>query len=187
MKVKKQGSLEASLKKWKSVTLVLNATTRRFRCSGHANLDENEKQKQDTAPDILPKKEAQTCQSALRSPVSDGFEMSATQLTDLLRNRDLDSLRHLGDAPGISACLHTELERGIEGSVSDLEHRKRAFGSNTYPQKPPRWFVSFLWDACKDPTLMILMVCALLSLVFGIRGHGWKEGWYDGALNSCAS
>ncbi|KAH7430908.1 hypothetical protein KP509_08G020300 [Ceratopteris richardii] len=25
------------------------------------------------------------------------------------------------------------------------------------------------------------MACAVLSLIFGIRSHGWKEGWYDGA------
>ncbi|KAK4405770.1 putative calcium-transporting ATPase 13, plasma membrane-type [Sesamum angolense] len=34
--------------------------------------------------------------------------------------------------------------------------------------------------AFKDPTILILLVCAALSLGFGIKEHGPKEGWYDG-------
>ncbi|KAL1367219.1 hypothetical protein AAHE18_02G036200 [Arachis hypogaea] len=38
----------------------------------------------------------------------------------------------------------------------------------------------FVWDACKDLTLIILMVAAAASLVLGIKSEGIKEGWYDG-------
>ncbi|XLR07977.1 hypothetical protein S83_035915 [Arachis hypogaea] len=38
----------------------------------------------------------------------------------------------------------------------------------------------FVWDACKDLTLIISMVAATASLVLGIKSEGIKEGWYDG-------
>ncbi|RZB90849.1 Calcium-transporting ATPase 8, plasma membrane-type isoform D [Glycine soja] len=38
----------------------------------------------------------------------------------------------------------------------------------------------FMWDACKDLTLVILMVAAAASLALGIKSEGIKEGWYDG-------
>ncbi|XP_057733368.1 calcium-transporting ATPase 9, plasma membrane-type-like isoform X2 [Arachis stenosperma] len=41
-------------------------------------------------------------------------------------------------------------------------------------------YMMFVWDACKDLTLIILMVAAAASLVLGIKSEGIKEGWYDG-------
>lgn len=35
-------------------------------------------------------------------------------------------------------------------------------------------------EAFKDSTIVILLVCAALSLGFGIKQHGPEEGWYDG-------
>ncbi|GJN19142.1 hypothetical protein PR202_gb06383 [Eleusine coracana subsp. coracana] len=39
----------------------------------------------------------------------------------------------------------------------------------------------FLWEACQDLTLVILIIAAIISLVLGIATEGVKEGWYDGA------
>ncbi|KAL5065907.1 hypothetical protein RYX36_027644 [Vicia faba] len=38
----------------------------------------------------------------------------------------------------------------------------------------------FIWDACKDLTLIVLMVAAVASLALGIKSEGVKEGWYHG-------
>ncbi|KAJ9548472.1 hypothetical protein OSB04_021015 [Centaurea solstitialis] len=38
----------------------------------------------------------------------------------------------------------------------------------------------FVFDACRDTTLIILMVAAAASLALGIKTEGIKEGWYDG-------
>uniref|UniRef100_A0A3B6QFI5 Calcium-transporting ATPase n=1 Tax=Triticum aestivum TaxID=4565 RepID=A0A3B6QFI5_WHEAT len=56
-----------------------------------------------------------------------------------------------------------------------------AFGANRYPRKKGKSFWVFLWEACKDLTLVILIVAAAISLVLGIATEGIKEGWYDGA------
>ncbi|KAL5546373.1 hypothetical protein UlMin_006060 [Ulmus minor] len=39
----------------------------------------------------------------------------------------------------------------------------------------------FVWDALHDLTLIILMVCALVSIGVGIATEGWPKGMYDGA------
>jgi len=38
----------------------------------------------------------------------------------------------------------------------------------------------FVWDALQDMTLIILMVCALVSAVVGLASEGWPKGMYDG-------
>ncbi|KAL6194539.1 hypothetical protein ACLB2K_035621 [Fragaria x ananassa] len=81
---------------------------------------------------------------------------------------------------GLCDLLKTSLEKGIPGSDDDLLKRKNAYGSNTYPRKKPRSFWRFLWEACQDLTLIILMVAAVASLALGIKTEGIKEGWYDG-------
>ena len=81
---------------------------------------------------------------------------------------------------GILNLLKTNLEKGIHGDDADLLKRRNAFGSNDYPRKKGRSFWMFMWDACKDLTLIILMVAAAASLALGIKSEGIEEGWYDG-------
>ncbi|GMQ07326.1 hypothetical protein CsSME_00051556 [Camellia sinensis var. sinensis] len=63
------------------------------------------------------------------------------------------------------------LNKGIHGDDDDLLKRKNAFGSNTYPRKKGRSFLNFLWDACRDTTLIILIVAAAASLGLGIKSE----------------
>ncbi|KAI5415107.1 hypothetical protein KIW84_040531 [Lathyrus oleraceus] len=70
------------------------------------------------------------------------------------------------------------------------EYEGNAFGSNNYPRKKGQNVLIFIWDACKDLTLIVLMVAAVASLALGIKSEvrpgvflsykGIKEGWYDG-------
>ena len=53
-------------------------------------------------------------------------------------------------------------------------------GKNFFTRNPPRSFLSFVVEALKDTTIIILLACAVLSLAFGIKQDGWKDGWYDG-------
>ncbi|XWS53902.1 hypothetical protein CRYUN_Cryun10bG0040200 [Craigia yunnanensis] len=70
-------------------------------------------------------------------------------------------------------------EKKIE-STEDIAGRHEAFGSNTYKKPPTKNFFHFVIEAFKDLIIMILLGCAALSLGFGIKEHGPKEGWYDG-------
>ena len=51
--------------------------------------------------------------------------------------------------------------------VSD---NRRMYGSNKLPEPPMKTWVDFAVDALKDPTLMILIVIAVLQLVLAVAG-----------------
>ncbi|KAA8548700.1 hypothetical protein F0562_000384 [Nyssa sinensis] len=103
-----------------------------------------------------------------------------SNLTHIVKEKNLDQLDTLGGVQGLAFTLKTDVERGIHGDAEDISHRHVAFGTNTYSKPPTKSFFHFVWEALRDPTILILLVCAALSLAFGIKEHGPKEGWYDG-------
>ncbi|KAL7240671.1 hypothetical protein ACSBR2_006341 [Camellia fascicularis] len=101
-----------------------------------------------------------------------------SSLTQLVKRKNLNQLveKH-GGVPGLASDLKTNLENGINGDdEEDISCRHKAFGSNTYQRPPTKRFYSFVWESLKDPTIIILLVCAALSLGFGIKENGLKEG-----------
>ncbi|KZV28015.1 cation-transporting atpase plant [Dorcoceras hygrometricum] len=119
------------------------------------------------------------------------FGISAEELVAISRNHDLSLLQHIGGASFLQWHLHflvkgaveklkSNPDKGLLNDETNLVSRKKAYGSNTYPRKKGRSFWRFLWEACRDTTLIILMVAAAASLALGIKTEGIKEGWYDG-------
>ncbi|KAK6911396.1 Cation-transporting P-type ATPase, C-terminal [Dillenia turbinata] len=101
-------------------------------------------------------------------------------LTEIVKEKDMERLSHCGGVRQLAAVLETDEKDGISGSSADLAHRTDVFGSNRYKRPPSKSFSSFVYEAFKDKTIVILLVCAFLSLGFGIKQDGLKEGWYDG-------
>ncbi|XWS58336.1 hypothetical protein CRYUN_Cryun08bG0025500 [Craigia yunnanensis] len=94
------------------------------------------------------------------------------------------SLKSLSDQYGgvkqAATLLRSDLKNGIPGDDIDLALRTKVFGANKYQKQPAKSFLRFVLEAIKDTIIIILLVCAVLSLAFGIKQHGLKEGWYDG-------
>ncbi|KAL0302588.1 UNVERIFIED_CONTAM: Calcium-transporting ATPase 10, plasma membrane-type, partial [Sesamum angustifolium] len=97
------------------------------------------------------------------------FGISAEELVSMSREHDLSLLQQNGGVKGVAEKLKINLEKGAPGDEADLIERKKAFGSNTYPRKKGRSFWRFVWEACRDTTLIILMVAAAVSLALGIK------------------
>eukprot|EP00250_Pteridium_aquilinum_P029824 c40185_g1_i1 orf=407-3571(+) len=109
-------------------------------------------------------------------------KVSPEELANLIQRGDHNSLQEFGGIEGLASCIGTSLEKGInDRDQLQIQRLKEKFGDNTYPTYPPKGYLSFALDSFKDPTLIILMVCAVLALASGIKSHGIKEGWYDGA------
>nr|KYP68910.1 Calcium-transporting ATPase 8, plasma membrane-type [Cajanus cajan] len=113
-------------------------------------------------------------------PTGGEFPIGQEQLASISREHDTAALQQYGGVVGLSDLLKTNLEKGVHGDDADLLKRKNAFGSNNYPRKKGRGFLMFMWDACKDLTLVILMIAAAASLALGKKSEGINEGWYDG-------
>ncbi|XP_057771515.1 putative calcium-transporting ATPase 13, plasma membrane-type [Salvia miltiorrhiza] len=106
--------------------------------------------------------------------------LNRSALNHLVKNKNRRHLSELGGSRGVAASLETDPHLGITGDQRDLAARHEAFGKNTYPSPPAKTLLHFTLEALKDPTILILLACAALSLGFGIKENGPKEGWYDG-------
>ncbi|PKI44787.1 hypothetical protein CRG98_034735 [Punica granatum] len=102
-------------------------------------------------------------------------------LSPMVREKSLEALAKFGGVSRLTSVLETDLENGLSGDdETDLARRKNVFGENRYTRLPAKPFFAFVLEAFKDLTILILLGCAVLSLAFGIKQHGWKEGWYEG-------
>ncbi|KAL6217453.1 hypothetical protein ACLB2K_010670 [Fragaria x ananassa] len=101
-------------------------------------------------------------------------------LAKMVKEKDLVALGKFGGVTGITTSLGTNTEKGLPGNDIEISKRRDLFGSNTYPKPPSKGLFYFVVDALKDMTILILCVCAALSLAFGIKEYGVEEGWYEG-------
>ncbi|KAG5560225.1 hypothetical protein RHGRI_003497 [Rhododendron griersonianum] len=101
-------------------------------------------------------------------------------LAGIVKQKNLDQLGKYDGIEGLACSLETNLESGISGDLEDVSRRSEAFGSNTYRRPPAKSLLYLVWEALRDPTILILLACGALLLGFGIKEHGLKDGWYDG-------
>ncbi|XP_060671417.1 putative calcium-transporting ATPase 13, plasma membrane-type [Ziziphus jujuba] len=113
-------------------------------------------------------------------PEIESFAIDQASLVQLVKDKNLDQLQQLGGIDGIVSALKTGAEQGISNDDGEIASRREVFGSNTYRKPPTKGFLYHVWEAFQDLTIIILMVCAALSLGFGMKVHGAKEGWIDG-------
>ncbi|KAJ3691735.1 hypothetical protein LUZ61_020899 [Rhynchospora tenuis] len=110
--------------------------------------------------------------------ISAGFQISPEEISSVSRDHKIDSLTKHGGIPGISHKLGVNLQHGVK--TSEIEIRQAIFGQNQYAEKPQRSFWQFLWDAFQDLTLIILIICAVVSVTVGFAKEGFPKGCYDG-------
>ncbi|WOK96014.1 putative calcium-transporting ATPase 5, plasma membrane-type [Canna indica] len=107
-----------------------------------------------------------------------GFYINPDELASISRGYDKKALKNHGGVHGIAREVCVSLDYGIK--TDELTIRQDIYGVNKYVEKPPRSFWMFVWDALHDLTLIILMICALISTVVGLATEGWPKGIYDG-------
>ncbi|XP_066364831.1 probable calcium-transporting ATPase 6, plasma membrane-type isoform X2 [Miscanthus floridulus] len=111
--------------------------------------------------------------------IEEGFCISPDELAAITGIReDSTVFKTHGGISGISRKIKASLQDGIK--ETEIATRQKLFGSNKHAEKPPRSFWMFVWDALHDLTLIILIVCAIVSLVVGLATEGWPKGIYDG-------
>uniref|UniRef100_A0A1I8MV65 Calcium-transporting ATPase n=1 Tax=Musca domestica TaxID=7370 RepID=A0A1I8MV65_MUSDO len=122
------------------------------------------------------------------------YGISLRQLRDLMEHRGREGVHMVDQMGGVNEIckkLYTSPTDGLSGSKSDIEHRRENFGSNSIPPKPPKTFLTLVWEALQDVTLIILEVAAIVSLILSFYKpadedapvleeeddhYGWIEG-----------
>ncbi|XP_059284931.1 calcium-transporting ATPase 12, plasma membrane-type-like [Lycium ferocissimum] len=104
------------------------------------------------------------------------FSISVKQLADP-QNFSIQQLFH---------ALETNPTSGILGDSNDLYRRRKSFGSNnnfsSSSSITQKSFHKLTLEAFKDTTIILLLCCAVLSLVIGIKSNGLQEGIFDVAI-----
>lgn len=109
-----------------------------------------------------------------------GFEICADELGSIVEGRDVKKLKIHRGVEGIASKLDTSTTNGISTSEQLLNKRIEIYGINKFTESPVRGFWVFVWEALQDMTLMILGICAFVSLLVGIVMEGWPKGAHDG-------
>ena len=78
--------------------------------------------------------------------------------------------------------LRTDLKKGITtNKKQDMEWRINTFGTNKLPPEKPLRIIDFILECFEDPTLKVLLVSAVISLIIGLLKEGLKTGWIEGS------
>lgn len=106
------------------------------------------------------------------------FKLTLKELVTLMEARSheaLEKYKDLGGSDGLAKKLDSNPEKGLSGDQEDIQSRKQAFGVNFIPPKKAKSFWQLALDACEDPTLIILIICAFISIAlatYGFMTHG---------------
>ncbi|XP_041997818.1 putative calcium-transporting ATPase 11, plasma membrane-type [Salvia splendens] len=107
-----------------------------------------------------------------------GFRIDPDKLATIVSSYDIRTLTKLKGTEGLAERLNVSVDEGVKSE--DVPTRKSVFGPNLYTEKPSKSFWMFLWEAFHDVTLVVLIVCALVSVGVGLATEGWPKGMYDG-------
>lgn len=188
--VKPKNSSEEALQRWRKLCWLVKNPKRRFRFTANLSkrfearaIQRSNQEKLRVA--VLVSQAAlsfiQGVSYTVPEEVKDaGFEICADELGSIVEGHNSRKLKVHGAVEGIAKKLSTSTTNGICTSADLLSRRKEIYGINKFIESPPRGFWIFVWEALQDTTLMILGVCAFVSLVVGIMTEGWPKGAHDG-------
>ncbi|XP_048322358.1 calcium-transporting ATPase 2, plasma membrane-type [Ziziphus jujuba] len=191
--VKAKHSSEEALQKWRNLCGVVKNPKRRFRFTANlskrieaAAMRRTNQEKLRIA--VLVSKAAfqfiqgvQPSDYAVPEEVkAAGFQICGDELGSIVEGHDVKKLKFHGGVDGLAEKLCTSVTNGLTLDTNLLNRRQEIYGVNKFTESEPRGFWIFVWEALQDMTLMILGVCAFVSLIVGIAMEGWPKGAHDG-------
>nr|XP_023897194.1 calcium-transporting ATPase 4, plasma membrane-type-like [Quercus suber] len=189
--VESKNSSDEALRRWRSAVSMVKNPRRRFRMVADlAKRAEAERKRKKLQEKIrvavyVNKAALQFVEAnnkthyKLSNEVKDaGFGIEPDELASIVRTHDSKGLVSHGGLEGLARELSVSLKDGVVSS--DIPLRQNIYGLNRYVEKPSKSLWMFVWDALHDLTLVILMVCAVISIGVGIPTEGWPKGMYDG-------
>ncbi|XP_022950893.1 calcium-transporting ATPase 2, plasma membrane-type-like [Cucurbita moschata] len=191
--VKPKNSSDEVLQKWRDLCGVVKNPKRRFRFTANlskrgeaAAMRQNNQEKLRIAV-LVSKAAFQFIQGVQLSDYTlpeavkaAGFHICADELGSIVEGHDPKKLKYHGGVEGIAGKLCTSTTNGLDGDADALNRRQEIYGVNKFAESEQRSFLVFVWEALQDMTLMILGLCAFVSLVVGIITEGWPHGAHDG-------
>ncbi|KAD6795825.1 hypothetical protein R6Q59_020251 [Mikania micrantha] len=190
--VKPKHSSDEVLQKWRDMCGLVKNPKRRFRFT--ANIEKrNEaaamrRANQNLRVAVLVSKAAIHLMNGVESSSQTlpeefkeaGFGISADDATSIVEGHDPEKLKSHGGIDGLAKQLKTCTTNGLAMDDKQITCRQKLFGTNEFTEREQRSFWVFVFEALQDMTLMVLAVCAFVSLIVGIATEGWPTGAHDG-------
>ncbi|XP_051123554.1 calcium-transporting ATPase 1-like [Andrographis paniculata] len=188
--VKPKNSSEEALQRWRKACWLVKNRKRRFRFTANLSkrfevreIQKSNQEKLRVA--VLVSQAALSFIQGISYSVPEavkgaGFGVCADELGSIVEGHNVKKLKVHGGVEGIADKLSTSLSNGISVAEESLNQRRNIFGINKFAESPAKGFWLFVWEALQDTTLMILGVCAIISLIVGIATEGWPKGAHDG-------
>lgn len=113
------------------------------------------------------------------SAVSNKLPQSVLDNLNVPQGKDENKqhLEDLGGVQGLIEKLGLTIDEGLSQEQVLIQREK--YGTNEFPESPMDSFLSLLFEACMDTTLLILLGAATVSLIIGFiedPAGGWIEG-----------
>ena len=85
------------------------------------------------------------------------------------------SVEHLGQV------FKTDFINGLSSSnKDDLKWREEKWGNNHLPPEEENSILQHIIECFEDPTLRVLLIASIVSLIIGVAKDGMKTGWIEG-------
>ncbi|VDO93825.1 unnamed protein product [Heligmosomoides polygyrus] len=96
------------------------------------------------------------------------FGCTLVEMRSLMEARGAEAIVRLSTehdgVEGLCKKLKVDPVRGLSNNAVELDRRRAAFGSNTIPPAKSKNFARLVFDACRDPTLIILVAAGFVNL-----------------------
>ena len=79
---------------------------------------------------------------------------------------ELDFLLEKGGADYVTQGFKVDMNKGI--SEDEVGSRSRKYGTNTFPVRPSKTFMTLVFEALDDLTMQILIVAACISIIINL-------------------
>ena len=91
------------------------------------------------------------------------------------------ALMKINGVQGLAKLLQVSLTTGLMNDEinNQFQARRKMYGTNIYPEPPIQTWCQLFINSFNDPTLLILLFAAAVSLVVGFIEHP-EQGWIEG-------
>ena len=96
------------------------------------------------------------------------IEVKLSDLKEIMELKNAEAkdkiIELFGNMDSLAKGLNTNLLNGLSGEKNDLEKRTNLFGKNEIPPKAPKSLIRLAFEALKEPLMILLIVCAVVSI-----------------------
>ena len=88
---------------------------------------------------------------------------------------------HLRSVEYVGQLFRTDFKNGLSSSnKQDLAWREQRWGNNHLPPEKENSILEHIINCFEDPTLKVLLVASIVSLIIGVAKDGLSTGWIEG-------